>query len=97
MNTSPPLKCLPKILGQIPSFLILVAVAVALAESQLSGAEAPVLLGQASNFGVLAGSGITNTGPTTIIGDVGTFPTSSITGFGSVTLTGTNHGGDAIT
>jgi len=69
----------------------------ALAESQLSGAEAPVVLGQASSFGVLAGAGITNTGPTTIIGDVGTFPTTTMTGFGPVILTGTNHAGDGIT
>ncbi len=58
---------------------------------------APVNLGTASNFEVLAGSGITNTGPTTIRGDVGTFPTTSITGFETVTLLGVNHGGDAVT
>jgi len=46
---------------------------------------------------VLAGSGITNTGPTTITGDVGTFPTPTESGFGSVTLTGTNHAGNAVT
>jgi autotransporter-associated beta strand protein len=71
--------------------------AAALAEVQLSAAVAPIDLGQAIDFRVLAGSGITNTGATTIIGDVGSFPTASITGFGSVALTGTNHGGDAIT
>lgn len=54
-------------------------------------------LGTADNFAVLAGSGITNTGTTTITGDVGTFPTQTQTGFGSVTLIGTNHGGDAVT
>ncbi len=54
-------------------------------------------LGTADNFAVLAGSGITNTGPTTIDGDVGTFPTQTETGFGSVTLTGTDHAGDAVT
>jgi type VI secretion system secreted protein VgrG len=59
-------------------------------------AQPPVSLGTAGNFAVLAGSGITNTGPTTIAGDVGTFPTTTETGFGSVTLIGTNHGGDAV-
>jgi uncharacterized repeat protein (TIGR01451 family) len=59
--------------------------------------QPPVNLGTAGNFAVLAGSGITNTGPTTITGDVGTFPTTTETGFGSVTLIGTNHGGDAVT
>lgn len=59
-------------------------------------------LGTAASFAVLAGAGITNTGATTITGDVGTFPTTSETGFGpganAVTiLSGTNHAGDAVT
>lgn len=60
-------------------------------------AQPTVNLGTAASFAVLAGSGITNTGPTTIIGDVGTFPTTSETGFGTVTIIGTNHAGDAVT
>lgn len=44
------------------------------------------------NFAVLAGSGITNTGATTITGDIGSSPTSTETGFGSVTIiSGANH------
>jgi hypothetical protein len=46
---------------------------------------------------VLAGAGITNTGATTITGDVGTYATTSQTGFGTVVQTGVNHGGDAVT
>jgi len=58
----------------------------------------PVLLGTASYFSILAGSGITNTGTTTITADAGTYPTTSETGFNTVTFVdGTNHAGDAVT
>jgi Ice-binding-like len=60
-------------------------------------AAAPIALGAAESFAVLAGTGITNTGATAITGDVGSSPTSTMTGFGSVALTGTNHGGDVTT
>ncbi len=66
----------------------------------VNGADAAtsaVPLGATSAFGVLAGSGITNTGSTTINGDIGTYPTTSITGSGSMTITGTNHDGDGVT
>ena len=48
-------------------------------------------LGTAAPFAVLAYSGITNTGTTTITGNVGSYPTASCTGFGTVTITGTNY------
>jgi hypothetical protein len=54
-------------------------------------------LGTADGFAVLAGSGITNTGTTVINGDIGSFPTTSITGFPPGIVNGTNHGGDAVT
>jgi hypothetical protein len=60
-------------------------------------AATSVPLGTAGSFAVLAGSGITNTGPTTITGDIGTFPTTTITGAGSIVEHGTNHAGDAVT
>ena len=75
----------------------LLGASVLLAASPAFAAQGHVGLGTADSFAVLAGSGITNTGPTTITGDIGTFPTTSQTGFGSITLNGTNHGGDAVT
>jgi hypothetical protein len=63
----------------------------------LAPAASLVPFGTADSFAVLGGSGITNTGPTTIFGDLGTFPTLTITGIPTLTINGTNHGGDAVT
>jgi len=56
-----------------------------------------IALGVASSFGVLAGSTVTNTGPTSVIGDVGVSPGTSITGFGApASITGVFHAGDFV-
>jgi len=63
-------------------------------------ATTTVNLGQASSFAVLAGSGITFTGAVgsiNVTGDIGSFPTPSITGFENVILNGTNQGGNSVT
>jgi hypothetical protein len=55
------------------------------------GAEAQAVLvpmGTAANFAVLGGSGVTNTGSSFITGDVGSSPTSTITGLTPVMVNG---------
>ena len=59
-------------------------------------AQESVGLGTADDFAVLSGESITNTGPTTITGDVGIHPGTSVTGFGSVTQDGDLHETDAV-
>ncbi|RYV49810.1 ice-binding family protein [Pengzhenrongella frigida] len=56
-----------------------------------------VPLGTADSFVVLGGAAVANTGPSTVNGDLGTFPTTTITGTGSITVNGTNHAGDGVT
>ena len=81
----------------LTSLVAVSAAALLVVSAGSAQAATSVPLGTADSFVVLAGAGITNTGPTTLNGDLGTFPTTSISGAGSMTVTGTNHGGDAVT
>jgi hypothetical protein len=53
-------------------------------------------LGNATPFAVLAGSTVTNTGPTVITGNLGVSPGSAITGFPPGLVIGTIHSADAV-
>ncbi len=57
-------------------------------------AQKTVFLGSAATFAVLAGSTVTNTGPTTINGDLGVWPGTAVTGFGPGVVNGAIHAGD---
>ena len=48
--------------------------------SRVVAPAGPALLGSAGTFAILAGSAITITGPTTIVGDVGVWPGTAISG-----------------
>jgi hypothetical protein len=74
------------------------ALLVTMAAAAGARAATSVGLGTADSYAVLAGSGVTNTGPSVIDGDLGTSPTPAVTGFGGApngTVNGAIHQGDA--
>jgi hypothetical protein len=59
-------------------------------------AQPPVGLGTDGAFAVLAGQTVTNTGPSTINGNLGVSPGAAMTGFPPGTVNGTIHEADAV-
>jgi hypothetical protein len=82
----------------IGTLLIAVGLVVAIVGVRSAGAaDATVGLGTAAPFAVLAGSTVTNTGPSVISGDVGVSPGTAVTGFPPGTVNnGTIHQADAV-
>jgi type VI secretion system secreted protein VgrG len=70
------------------------ALAVIFVRHDATAAQAPVPLGYAATFGVLAATTVTSTGATTIDGDLGVSPGNAVSG--APTVTGTTHLGDPI-
>ncbi len=58
-----------------------------------STGQSPICI---SNFAVLAGTSVVASGSNSIIGDVGSSPGSSVTGFAPGTIRGTVHAGDPV-
>ena len=84
----------PKLIGTLA---LTGSLALVMATTTLA-ATSSVGLGTATSYAVLAGTTITNTGPTKITGDIGLHPGSAFTGFSSVTYVGAVHlaGGAAL-
>ncbi|MCW2876895.1 MAG: hypothetical protein JWQ95_995, partial [Sphaerisporangium sp.] len=73
----------------------LAMVAAVAAPHAANAAVPPVSLGSAATFGVLAGSAVSNTNLTSVTGDLGVSPGSTVTGFPPGTVSGATHAGDA--
>ncbi|WP_262059489.1 ice-binding family protein [Streptomyces sp. STR69] len=76
--------------------VVIAAVVLAMTPTSASAVATPVPLGTATSFAVLAGSQVTNTGPSSITGDLGVSPGTAITGFPPGTVLGTQHSADAV-
>src|SRR3984885_6125362 len=73
------------------------AIAMVIASQPAVAAAAPVGLGTAGSFAVLAGTTVTNTGPSSISGNLGVSPGTAVTGFPPGTVSnGTIHSADGV-
>ncbi|WP_285507790.1 ice-binding family protein [Actinokineospora sp. NBRC 105648] len=81
-----------------PLAVLVLAVGVVLFPASTPAARAagtPVGLGRAGTYSVLAGQAVTNTGPSTLDGDLGVSPGTAITGFPPGLAAGTTNAGNA--
>ena len=83
-------------LGALALALVLAVLLFAVGSATNATAATAPGLGVASTYAVLGGQTVTNTGPTTIDGDLGVSPGTAVTGFPPGTVTGgTIHSADA--
>jgi Ice-binding-like len=73
----------------------LVALGSLAGDAHAAPGPAPVALGVADGFAVMAGSTVTSAGVSAVTGDLGVSPGTAVTGFGPGTINGTLHAGDA--
>ena len=85
-----------KRIGHTPLLLALALVALMAVPALSMAAQPTVNLGTTASFAVLAGTTITNTGSTTVTGDIGLSPGTAFTGQASVTVNGAVHLTDAV-
>ncbi len=86
-----------KALAAAAGIALIIAVGAMAGRTANAAHEAPVGLGTAGAFSILAGTpSITNTGATTIDRNVGIHPAASITGFPPGIIGGSTHAGDAV-
>ncbi|MGJ9426442.1 ice-binding family protein [Nesterenkonia halotolerans] len=83
-------------LGLSALLVAFIAMAVALSfSSAASAATTPPGLGTTESYSVLGGQTVTNTGPTTLSGDLGVSPGEAVTGFPPGLVSGTVNAGNA--
>src|ERR1700690_300846 len=74
--------------------LLLLGAALALCPAATAQQQTAVFLGSAGSYAVLAGTTVTNTGPTIVNGNLGVWPGTAVTGFGPGRVNGTEDAGD---
>ena len=88
-----------KIVAAMIGIALIIAIGAMAGRTANAAGPATINLGSAANFSVLAGSAVTNTGPSTTDRDVGVWAGSSVTGFTGApngTSGGTIHTGDSV-